>query len=704
VAGVYTHDEIAPVAGALSSLAPARESAQEPRGSVRRSALAQGEVLFAGEPVAAVVAAGRGAAIDAASLVDIRYEPLRHVLDPAEALHALAPVVHPARGSNLACERSADWGDAGAAFSAADRVVASRFVRERRLPAPLEPRGAQAQWREAEGELVLWTSTQTPHEVRAHIAAALRLDECCVRVIVPDVGGAFGAKLGASVEELLVCALARKLAPRAVKWTEWHREGIAAGPHGRSSVSDVEIAVREDGKLLGIRVACMEDVGAYVPVRPAIASRAPRAGIAGAYGIPAGSVSLRSVLTHKTPATALRGSQEGDATYLIERSLEAVAADLELDPLELRRRNLEGRAAPGLARVLEKLAQVSRYESLRSEQQARRQSGEVVGIGVALHAGAAPGGEDGEPGEGWESATVHVSADGNVEVLAGCVSSGQGHETVLAQIAADVLGVALEDVRVRRVDTRASRTGSGTFGSRSAVLGGSAVLQAAKQVERKLRGVAARLLRVSEDYVERVGPDLVAGVKSVRYTDVCRAAHGPIPAEWGISPGLEESVSFPAGCVETASGAHLCVTAIDGDTGEVRVERYVAVEDAGRVIHPGIVEGQIQGAIIHGIGLALGESVDYDETGQLLTASLLDYTVRRAFELPRIVVVRLETPAAANPLGVRGIGEPAATALAATVNSVLDALRPLGVEHLDPPLTPAKLWRVLATDSARRLA
>ena len=667
---------------------------------LERYPLAVDRARFVGDPVAAVVATDPRTALEAAEHVRVEYEELPALVDAELARQPGAPRLYPDWPDNVAFRWEITHGSLEDAFQLADTVVSLRALNQRIYAAFLEPRGAIGRYDEASGELVVWASTQVPHSLRAGIAAALRLPEHRVRVIVPEVGGAFGSKGGVPPEYVLVAALAYRLG-QPVKWVETRRESLLGTVHARDQLQDARGAFRRDGTLLGLEVRLCANLGAYNAATTAL-----RTGLlaAGPYRVPALQVLVEGVMTNLAPLGAYRGAGRPEAAYLLERLMDSAAAELCLDPAEIRRRNLlradefpyrsptgalydSGDYHRALALALERFG----YEEARQAQQRARAQGRLIGIGIACYCEFA--------GPAWESATVRVHPDGSVSVLSGVTPSGQGHSTMLAQVVADILGIDIEQVRVRTGDTAAIQQGIGTFGSRSTAIGGSAAYLAAQDVLEKARLLAAQALEASPDDVEAFdGAFQVRGAphRKVGWQQVARLAYrfdGP-PA--GIEPGLEATRFFNPETRTVPSGVHLALVDVDAETGAIAVRRYLAVDDCGRQVNPRLVEGQIHGAVAQGLGQALLEHLPYSRNGQPLVHSFLDYAIPRASQVPPVETAHIETLSPLNPLGAKGVGEAGTTAAPpAIVNAVLDALRPLGVRHLDMPLTPERVWRAI---------
>lgn len=667
---------------------------------LRRYPLAVERVRFQGDAVAVVVAEDRYVARDAAALVEVDYEPLPVVTAPEAALAPDAPRLYPEWGSNLAFRWERRHGDVARAFAEATRVVEVELVNQRVHAAFLEPRAALARYDPVAEELTVWAATQVPHTLRGGIATALGLADFQVRVIAPDVGGAFGAKGGIYPEYVLVAALARELG-RPVTWSETRSETFVATNHGRDQRQRLRAAVAADGTVRGLAVEIAANLGAYnaatVPLRTGLMATGP-------YRIEQLQVTIDGVMTNTTPTGAYRGAGRPEAAYMLERLMDAIARDLALDPAEVRRRNfLPPDAFPyqgptgvtydsgDYARALDEALRRIDYAGFRAEQAAARQTGRLVGLGLGVYCELA--------GPGWESATVRVQPGGSVLVASGVSPHGQGTETAFAQLVADELGVTLDAVKVRTGDTALTPQGIGTFGSRNTSVGGSAVVLAARQVAAKARRIAAHLLEAAETDIELdAGRLFIRGLpeRGVTFSQVARAAYAMGGAPGGLEPGLEATSYFTPAGRTFPFGVHVALVEIDPATGVLTVLRYLAVDDCGPLINPRLVEDQVRGGLAQGFGQALQEAIVYDEQGQLLTGTFLDYAMPLAAHLPNFETAHTVTPSPFNPLGVKGVGEAGTTGAPPTlVNAALDALAPLGVRHLDMPLTPERLWRAI---------
>ncbi len=665
--------------------------------------LADGVVRAVGEPVAAVVAVSAALARDAADRVTVDYALRPPVVDVEAALAPGAPVIHPGLGTNRAFAGTWRTGDMAAARAAAARVVRLRVDQARLAAVPLEPRTVLAEWEPAAGELTVWTSTQAPFRARAELARILGLGEERVRVIAPDVGGGFGAKGATYREEVLVAWLALTLA-QPVGWTSTRAEDFLTTQQGRGARAEGALAVTADGRITGLEARIVVPLGAHAMVNAPGPARNHARTLPGAYVVPAVEIEVTGAYTTTPPTGPYRGAGRPEGIFLIERLMDEAARVLGLDPVEIRRRNLipagafPYRTATGqvydsgdYAAALDRALTLADYARRRAEQARRRAAGEVTGLGLACYV---------EPAAlGWESACVRVERTGAVTVITGASPHGQGHETVWAQVVADVLGVAPEVVRVLHGDTRGAPQGVGTFGSRSTALGGSAAYRAAEQVRDRARRLAAHLLEAAVDDVVAVdGGFQVAGMpaRRVGWAAVAELAYRGTGVPAGVEPGLEATVFFQAEGETWSFGTCLAAVDIDPDTGRVRLTGCVWVDDAGRVINPLLAEGQLHGGYAQGAGQALLEGLAYDGEGQLLTASLMDYALPRADDFPEPVLGATVTPSPRNPLGAKGLGEAGCIAVpAAVVNAVVDALAPFGVAHLDMPITPEKVWRVI---------
>ncbi len=709
VVAVYTAED-------LEGVAPLPLSGPPGTRVPKRFPLTADRARYVGDPVAAVVAETPAQAEDAAALVSVEYEGIPAVLDPVAAAAPGAPVLHPELGDNVALRRTMGGGDVAVAFARADVIIRQRFVNQRVAAVPVEPRAVLARWSQWDGELTLWSSTQVPHRIRTALALILKLPEGQLRVIAPEVGGGFGMKAGTiSLEEVMVAFAARTL-NRPVRWTEERSEEFSAAPHGRGHVHDAELAATREGKILAIRTTQYNDLGAY-------SGQAGLSGftaqlLPGCYEIPAATSDLVGVYTNKAPLSIYRGAGRPEAIYTLERLVDLLARELRLDPAEVRRRNLIPPerfpyANPvGLVydsgdyrRALDRALELAGYAQARRQQEELRGQGRLMGIGMASYLEVAGVGPSRVMGAGvWESGSVRVLPTGRVVGITGTSPQGQGHETAWAQILSDELGIPAEEIVIRHGDTGLAPMGVGTFGSRSAALGGTALVLSARRVKEKARRVAAALLEAAEaDITFDSGAAHVRGTPSRQVTlaEIARAAHAATRLPEGMEPGLEATTFFDPPNFVFPFGAQVAIVEVDPETGFVRLQRFISVDDCGNVINPMLVDGQIHGGITQGAAQALWEEIVYDQQGQLLTGNLATYEAPTALELPMFETDRTVTPTPVNPLGVKGVGELATVGAAATVaNAVMDALAPFGVRHLDMPFTPAKVWEAIA--GARR--
>jgi aerobic carbon-monoxide dehydrogenase large subunit len=652
-----------------------------------------------------VVAATLTQALDAAEAVEVDYEPLPVVTGPEAALAADAPRLF-ADGGNLARERR--WPDPTRALEGAEVLVRARFVNQRVAPSPLEPNAAVAV---PTGDgLLLYAPCQAPFWVRDTVAEVLGMDPERVRVVVPAVGGAFGARIVTYPEQVAVAALARRLG-RPVRYVESRSETMLAMTHGRAQVQEVELAATRDGRITGLRARLVADGGAYPGEAPPNVS-STRYMASGVYRIAQIEVAWACAATNTTPVAAYRGAGRPEATAMVERAVDLLAARLRMDPVELRRRNLiPARAFPYTTATrarydsgdyegaLDRVLEATGYEALRAEQAGRRERGDVrqLGIGLSVYVEVTGGGS--EYGE------VVVEADGRVTVRTGVSPHGQGHETAFAQLISTTLGVGADQVTVVHSDTAALPRGDGTMASRSLQIGGSAVVQAAAQVLDKATALAAHLLEAPvEDVALFPGEGLgVAGAPetALGWAELAAAAADPARRPPGMGPGLEAAVDFEPDQSTFPFGAHLAVCEVDTETGLVRLLRHVAVDDSGRILNPVLAEGQVHGGIAQGVAQALFEEVGYDAEGNCLNGNLAVYAMPAAPELPAFETERTETPTPLNPLGAKGIGESGTIgATPAVQNAVVDALAHLGVTHIDMPLTPERVWRAIRAAGA----
>ena len=684
--------DLAPVAPAMAPMI---------NGAMARPWLATDKVRFVGEAVAAVVAETRAQAVDAAELVVVDYEPLDAVVDLDTAEDG--PLLFDDAGTNVAFDMSQMLGFAPTDdfFAGCDVVVQQRMVNQRVAPCPLEVRAAAASWG-ADGRLTQWASTQAPNSLQGEIAGALGIEPAQVRVIAPDVGGGFGAKAAMYPEEQMLGWIARRVG-RPVRWVETRSESMLTLGHGRGQVQMVELGGSSGGDLLALRVVVLQDCGAY-PALGAFLPMMTRMMASGTYAIPKVEFGAKSLVTNTCPTVAYRGAGRPEATAAIERAIDLFAADIGVDPAEVRRRNLVGSDrfpfttptgtnydSGDYGKALQLALDAAGYEQIRAEQLRRRDAGDVhqLGVGVATYV------EITNPLPGGEYGGVEITPAGKAIVRAGTFSHGQGHATSFAMIVADRLGIDIDDIEFVQGDTDEIRFGQGTMGSRSLQTAGPALREASAHVIDQGREAAAQLLEASPaDVVLDVatGRFHVAGTPSIAKSWAEVAATATLRSDVDFTP---QGPSFPF-------GAHVAVVDVDTETGQVRLERLIAVDDSGTILNPLITEGQRHGGIAQGVAQALMEEMAYDRDGNPVTANLADYAMISACELPSFELVPMETPTPLNELGAKGIGESGTIGSTPAVqNAVIDAVRHLGVRHIDMPLTPERVWRALHDTSGR---
>jgi len=716
VVAAFTGEQLLPDMRPLDSLA--LPGLKKPE----RRPLAVGRVHYVGDPVAVVLAENRYVAADARDLVEVDYAALPAVTDPEAALAPGAPLLYEEFGSNVAFQNSSSKGDVQALFAQADRTLSLRLVNQRLAPASLEPRSCLFDFDSASGLLSAWNSSQAIYRTREILAGALGLDRSRIIVRSPDVGGAFGAKSVLLGEEIAAALLAMKYA-RPVKWIEDRSENLQAQTHGRGQIDYVEAAFQNDGRLLALKVRVIGDLGAFlIGVTAMVPNRTPTL-LCGPYLVQGIESQVVGVLTNKPPTAPYRGAGRPEATYILERVMDRIAGELGLDPAEVRRRNLippdafpyttvtgihydSGNYALALERALE----LADYRGWRARQQERRKSNSPALLGIGISTFNELSGDDRPaPGMPHESATVRIQRDGTILVESGVAHTGQGHFTAFAQIVAGVFHLPAGKITVRMNDTQLPAFSIGTFGSRVTQMGGSAVLLAAEAARDKALRLAARLLEVAPaDLVIEGGKVMVRGVpaRALELGELARRVEEqpdliehecPEPGDGRPVEGLAAWRSFASSGLTFSSGAHIAVVEIDSDTGEVRILSYVAVDDCGRVLNHYLAEAQLHGGLAQGVSQALYEEVAYDdESGQPLTATLMDYALPNAGQIPTFVTDIVETPSPNNPLGAKGVGEAGTVGAPPTiVNAVLDALAPLGIKDIDMPLRPEKIWALI---------
>lgn len=674
--------------------------------------MAMDKVCYVGEPIAAVVARDRYVARDAADLIEVDYDPLPAVTDPMKALEKGSNLVHEKFGDNIAFVAKIDAGDWKAVEADKTiKVIKQRFINQRLAPISMETRGVIASYSPGEDSLTVWSSTQIPHILKTQLAIMSGVDEARCRVITPEVGGGFGSKLNVYGEEGMACFASKHLG-KPVKWIEGRRENMLATIHGRDQVNDLEIYFQPDGKVVGLKCLIVADLGAYhqllTPAIPTLTAMM----ILGCYNIKNVFVETKGVFTNKMATDAYRGAGRPEATYIIERGMDLVAHELNMDAAEIREKNFPSPKDFPLAlptgvtydtanyqKTLKNVLKAAGYSKLRKEQERLRKKGKYIGIGLSTYVEiCAMGPSSRMPAGGWESGTVRVEVTGKVTVLSGASPHGQGEETTFAQIVAEELGIPFDDVTVYHGDTFQIPMGIGTFGSRTTAVGGTAIYNAAQRIKKKMARIAAHKLGIKPGELVFTDGKIQTedGQKSIGFGEVVAEAIFAKQLPPGIEPGLTEHCVFEPPNYTFPFGAHIAVTELDSETGEVRLRNYFAVDDCGRILNPMLVEGQIHGGLAQGIGQALWEELVYDENGQLITGSLMDYVVPKAHQFPWFETSNTETKTPVNPLGVKGVGEAGTIgSTPAVVNSVMDALRPFGVRHLDMPLKPEKIWNII---------
>ena len=687
-------------------------------------AVAVETVRYVGEAVAVVVAADRYAARDAADAIVVDYEVLPAVVDVEQAMTGQPAQVHSDFENNLAVAlvpsgtgvsadlKTIDDSAIDKAFADAEVVVSQRMLNQRLAPTAMEPRGVLAHYEPGKDTMTIWSSTQNPHILRSFIAAMNGMGQDQVRAIAPEVGGGFGAKINIYAEEYVVAGLSKRFG-LPLKWTEDRSEAFLATTHGRDILGYIDIAATRDGKVLGMKLRLIADIGAYNMLLTAAIPTLTMMMANATYDIPAIRTTLTEVFTNKTPTDAYRGAGRPEATYFVERGMDMLARELGMDPAELRRKNFiqpdqfpyatqmgavydSGDYGKALDRALENAS----WDELKQQRDAAQAEGRLVGLGLAMYVEVCGLGPSSSlPTGGWEHSQVTVERDGRISATTGASPHGQGNETTFGQMLADQFGVPLEHVTIHHGDTGVVKQGIGTFGSRSQAVGGTAVHLAGAKVKEKMAKYAAALIEANED--DLVFEDGRISVKGApdsgkTFAEIAAYAYVPVPLPEGLTPGLSEEAFFEPANNTYPFGCHIALMEIDRETGEPTLLRLVAVDDAGNLINPLIVEGQIHGGLAQGIGQAMIEEVRYGEDGQPLTGSFMDYAVPRAADLPRFEMDSTVTPTPVNPLGAKGVGE--AGTLGSTpcvVSAAVDALSQFGVTHIDMMLRPEKLWQII---------
>ncbi|MCY3822281.1 MAG: xanthine dehydrogenase family protein molybdopterin-binding subunit [Nitrospinae bacterium] len=711
VVAVYTHEEtkgIGPVP--VGGLVPDAKVPAQP-------ILADKQVLFAGEPVVAVIAETRYGARDAADLVEIDYEPLDAVVDLEAALEPGSPKVHDDYESNQAFTWAIAGGDVEAGLKEADVIVKEKMTNARVAPLALEPRGVLAHYLPGEDKMTLWTSTQVPHKVRTLVAGQIGMPENRMRVIAPEVGGGFGSKLNIYREEALAAFVTRELG-LPIKWVESRSENFMTTIHGRGQVGEIEMGLKNDGTITAFRYNVLADCGAYYQLLTVAIFTLTGLMLPGPYKIANMEMNATGVFTNKVATDAYRGAGRPEATYILERMMDIAAVELGMDPVEIRRKNFPDKSefpfntSAGLSYdsgdyhlALDRALEAADYPAMRAQQEEARKDGRYLGIGFSTYVeicGMGPSAALG--GQGWESARVRVEPTGKATVFSGASPHGQGQQTSFAQIVADGLGIDANDVTVVHGDTDVVPYGVGTFGSRGTVVGGSAVVYARDKVRAKMAKFAAMEFEADANDIEfEDGKVFVrsAPEKSAGFADIAMMAYSAIALPEDTDPGLEETHFFEPSNFTFPFGTHIVLAEVDPETGDVEILRYVAVDDVGNMINPLLVHGQIHGGIAQGTGQALEEEMIYGEGGQPLNASFMHYALPKANRLPRFELLHTTTPTDVNPLGAKGVGEAGTIgSTPAVVNAVIDALSPFGITHIDMPLRPERVWRAIAEKRA----
>jgi len=687
-------------------------------------AVAVDVVRYAGEPVAVVVASDRYTARDAADAIVVSYDPLPVVIDPEAAMEGKPGIIHKDFPNNLAVAlvpsgtgvapdfSKIDNTAVDKAFADAEVVISQRMVNHRLVPNAMEPRGVLAHWEPGKETMTIWSSTQNPHILKTMIAAMNGLGQHQVRAIAPEVGGGFGAKINIYAEEY-VCSVVSKKLGMPIKWIEDRSEAFVATTHGRDIIGYIDIAARQDGKVLGLKMRLIADIGAYNMLLTAAIPTLTMLMANGTYDIPAIRTTLTEVFTNKTPTDAYRGAGRPEATYFVERAMDMLARELNMDPAELRRKNfIKPNQFPyqtqmgavydsgDYERALDVALKAANWNGLKAERDKARKEGRLVGLGLAFYVEVCGLGPSSSlPTGGWEHGQVTVERDGRITATTGASPHGQGNETTFAQMLADQFSVPFEHVTILHGDTGIVKQGIGTFGSRSQAVAGTALHLAGTKVKKKMAQFAAAMLEASEDdIVFENGTISVKGApaKGKTFAEIAGYAYVPVPLPPGMEPGLSDEAFFEPANNTYPFGCHISMLEIDKETGEPKLLKLVAVDDAGNLINPLIVEGQIHGGLAQGIGQAMVEEAVYNEDGQLMTGSFMDYAIPRATDFPRFELSATVTPTPCNPFGAKGVGE--AGTLGSTpciVSAAVDALSPFGVKHIDMMLRPEKLWRII---------
>jgi aerobic carbon-monoxide dehydrogenase large subunit len=697
--------------------------------SPEHRAVATDVVRFTGEPVAVVIAADRYIARDAADAIIVQYDTLPAAIDTEQSMTGKPVQIHKDFPNNIALPtfpsgtgvtpdgKSVDDSAVEKAFADAEVVISQRMLNHRLAPSAMEPRGVVAHYEPGKGTMTIWSSTQNPHILRTMIAAMNGMGQDQVRAIAPEVGGGFGAKINIYAEEYVAAAVAKKLGI-AVKWIEDRSEAFVATIHGRDILCYLDLAAKRDGTVTGMKMRLIADIGAYNMLLTAAIPTLTMLMANATYNIPAIRATLTEVFTNKTPTDAYRGAGRPEATYFVERGMDLLARELKMDPAEVRRKNFIPKDkfpfqtqmgavydSGDYEKALDLALKNANWPALKKERDAAKAQGRLVGLGLAMYVEVCGIGPSASlPTGGWEHSQVTIERDGRISATTGASPHGQGNETTFAQMLADQFGVPLEHVTILHGDTSVVKQGIGTFGSRSQAVGGTALHMAGNKVKAKMAKFAAALMEANEeDLVFENGKIFVKGAPATgkTFADVAGYAYIPVPLPPGLEPGLSDEAFFEPTNNTYPFGCHISMVEVDRDTGEPRLLKLVAVDDAGNLINPLIVEGQIHGGLAQGVGQALIEEVVYNSDGQLVTGSFMDYALPRASDFPRFELDNTVTPTPVNPLGAKGCGE--AGTLGSTpsiVGATVDALSEFGVKHIDMMLRPEKLWRIIHGQSA----
>jgi aerobic carbon-monoxide dehydrogenase large subunit len=714
VEAVFTGADLVPLIGPMPIATPF--PAPEHR------AVAVDIVRYVGEPVAVVVANDRYIARDAVDAIAVVYDPLPAVVDPELAMTGQPAVIHPAFPNNISIggipggtgvsPGGVDDSAIDKAFAEADVVISQRMLNQRLAPTAIEPRGVVAHYEPGKGTMTIWSSTQTPHILRSLIAAMNGLGQDQVRAIAPEVGGAFGAKANVFGEEYVAAAISKRLA-LPIKWIEERSEAFLATTHGRDILGYVDLAAKRDGTVLGMKLRLVADIGAYHMLLTAAIPTLTMLMANATYDIPAIRVTVTEVFTNKMPTDSYRGAGRPEASYFVERAMDMLARELKMDPADVRRKNfIQPKQFPfqtqmGLVydsgeyeKALDHALKIADWNKLKAERDAAKAQGRLVGLGLSMYVEVCGIGPSAILSVGgWEHSQVTIERDGRISATTGVSPHGQGNETTFAQMLGDQFGVPMEHVTVHHGDTGVVKQGIGTFGSRSQAVGGAALHMAGAKVRTKMAKFAGAMLEAHEDdLVFENGHIFVKGSPATgkSFSDVAAFAYRPVPLPEGLEPGLSEEAFFEPSNNTYPFGCHISMLEIDRETGEPTLLKFVCVDDAGHLINPLIVEGQIHGGLAQGIGQAMIEEVVYNDDGQLVTGSFMDYAIPRATDFPRFELDNTVTPTPVNPLGAKGVGE--AGTLGSTpciVSAAVDALSEFGVKHVDMMLRPEKLWRII---------